>query len=100
MQYSKSVDTRELTAELDFSVKGGPATRQVYISQPDKSLPGGQKQLTDLFVAPERRSTPRRSSKLAELAELAELSPQGRFSWRKGSSRLLSGSSGRVTMPR
>lgn len=53
---SNSITTENLVAELDFSDPGAPATRQVYISTPDASLPGGQRAVTELFSAPEAQS--------------------------------------------
>jgi ABC-type branched-subunit amino acid transport system substrate-binding protein len=42
-------DTGGLVADLDYSKKGDSPTKQVYIFQPDKSLPGGLKQVSDLY---------------------------------------------------
>ncbi|MQA15368.1 MAG: ABC transporter substrate-binding protein [Pseudonocardiaceae bacterium] len=50
---SDSITTQNLVADLDFSVPGAPATREVYISTPDTNVPGGQRTVTDLFKAPE-----------------------------------------------
>ncbi|GAB2933052.1 ABC transporter substrate-binding protein [Rhodococcus aerolatus] len=51
-----SASTEDLVAPLDFSNPGSPATRQVYIAQPDASAPGGLKQVQPLFEAPEAAS--------------------------------------------
>jgi ABC-type branched-subunit amino acid transport system substrate-binding protein len=44
-----SADTGGLVANLDYSKKGESPTKSVYIFQPDKSLPGGLKQISDLY---------------------------------------------------
>lgn len=51
-----SASTDDLVADLDFSSPGTPATRQVYIAQPDAAAPGGLTQVQPLFEAPEAES--------------------------------------------
>ena len=48
-----SASTDDLVAELDFSKPGTPATRQVYVAQPDAAAEGGLTYVEPLFEAPE-----------------------------------------------
>jgi ABC-type branched-subunit amino acid transport system substrate-binding protein len=45
------VTTENLVADLDFSQQGTPATREVYVAVPDKSIEGGLRQVKELFVS-------------------------------------------------
>jgi ABC-type branched-subunit amino acid transport system substrate-binding protein len=47
-----TVSTDGLIATLDYSKPGAIPARQVYIDQPDASVPGGLRQVQGLFVAP------------------------------------------------
>ncbi|PXY31273.1 ABC transporter substrate-binding protein [Prauserella muralis] len=49
LQQTTSAETGDLVAELDFSQPGAPATRQVYVAQPDASVEGGMKYVKPLF---------------------------------------------------
>lgn len=51
MQQTTSADTGDLVAALDFGKPGAPATRQVYVAQPDASAAGGTKYVQQLFEA-------------------------------------------------
>ncbi|NEA30619.1 ABC transporter substrate-binding protein [Streptomyces sp. SID13031] len=51
MQQTTSADTGNLVAPLDFTKSGSPATRQVYVAQPDASAAGGTKYVQQLFEA-------------------------------------------------
>lgn len=53
LRQTKSADTGNLVANLDFSKPGAPPTRRVYVAQPDGSVPGGIRQVNSLFEAPE-----------------------------------------------
>jgi len=53
---TNSANTDDLVAKLDFSNPGTPATRQVYIAQPDAAAPGGLKQVQPLFEAPDAKT--------------------------------------------
>ncbi|RBM23129.1 ABC transporter substrate-binding protein [Prauserella sp. PE36] len=55
LQETTSADTGDLVAKLDFSQPGAPATRQVYVAQPDASVPGGMKYVKPLFESPEAK---------------------------------------------
>lgn len=48
--------TDDLVADLNFAKPGAPAAREVYVGVPDPAVPGGIRQVTPLFVAPEARS--------------------------------------------
>jgi ABC-type branched-subunit amino acid transport system substrate-binding protein len=48
-----TITTGKLIAELDFAKPGSPATREVSVGVPDAKVPGGIRQMTPLFVAPE-----------------------------------------------
>ncbi|SFP68131.1 ABC-type branched-chain amino acid transport system, substrate-binding protein [Amycolatopsis arida] len=54
-QRTSSVDTGDLVAELDFSQPGAPATRKVYVAQPDAAAEGGLKYVKPLFEAPDAK---------------------------------------------
>lgn len=56
MQQTTSADTGDLVASLDFGKPGAPATRQVYVAQPDASAPGGQKYVQQLFEADQAKT--------------------------------------------
>jgi ABC-type branched-subunit amino acid transport system substrate-binding protein len=56
LRQSTNITTGNLVADLDFAKLGAPATREVYIGVPDAAVPGGIRQVTPLFVAPEARS--------------------------------------------
>ena len=47
-----TVETDGLIATLDYSKPGQIPARQVYLNQPDASVPGGLRQVQGLFVAP------------------------------------------------
>ncbi|WP_405059461.1 ABC transporter substrate-binding protein [Kribbella sp. NBC_01505] len=49
MQQTTSADTGDLVAALNFGTPGAPATRQVYVAQPDAAAPGGTKYVQPLF---------------------------------------------------
>ena len=51
LEQSTEITTEDLVAQLDFSASGTPATREVYIAQPDIESPGGLKQVRPLFVS-------------------------------------------------
>jgi ABC-type branched-subunit amino acid transport system substrate-binding protein len=51
MQQTTSANTGDLVAALDFGKPGTPATRQVYVAQPDASAAGGTKYVQPLFEA-------------------------------------------------
>ncbi len=54
---SEAITTQELVAsELDFSQAGSPPSRAVYIAQADPAQPGGLRQVTEPFTAPEAES--------------------------------------------
>lgn len=55
LQQTTSAETGDLVAPLDFSQPGAPATRQVYVAQPDASAEGGMKYVKPLFEAPEAK---------------------------------------------
>lgn len=48
-----SAETDDLVAPLDFSSPGTPATRSVYVAQPDAEAEGGLSYVKELFEAPE-----------------------------------------------
>jgi ABC-type branched-subunit amino acid transport system substrate-binding protein len=56
MQQTTSADTGSLVAALDFGRPGAPATRQVYVAQPDASAPGGLKYVQQLFEADQAKT--------------------------------------------
>ncbi|MGH3934312.1 MAG: ABC transporter substrate-binding protein [Pseudonocardiaceae bacterium] len=56
LRQSTNITTGNLIADLDFAKPGAPAAREVYIGIPDAAVPGGIRQVTPLFVAPEARS--------------------------------------------
>jgi ABC-type branched-subunit amino acid transport system substrate-binding protein len=56
VQQTTSADTADLVAALDFGKPGAPATRQVYVAQPDASTPGGAKPVQQLFEADQART--------------------------------------------
>lgn len=56
MQQTTSADTGDLVAALDFSKPGAPATRQVYVAQPDASAEGGAKYVQPLFESDEAKA--------------------------------------------
>ncbi|MGH3974957.1 MAG: ABC transporter substrate-binding protein, partial [Pseudonocardiaceae bacterium] len=56
LRQSANITTGNLIADLDFAKPGAPAAREVYIGVPDAAVPGGIRQVTPLFVAPEARS--------------------------------------------
>jgi hypothetical protein len=47
-----SVDTDGTIAPLNYSQPGQPPARQVYIAQPDASVPGGLKVVQNLYSSP------------------------------------------------
>lgn len=53
LEETTSADTGDLVASLDFSAPGAPATRQVYVAQPDASAEGGLRYVKELFEAEE-----------------------------------------------
>lgn len=56
VQNATSISTNDLVADLDFSTRGAPATRSVYVARPSLDTPGGIKQASDLFVSPDAKS--------------------------------------------
>ncbi|WP_210583327.1 ABC transporter substrate-binding protein [Streptomyces sp. GESEQ-35] len=56
MQQTTSADTGDLVATLDYSKPGAPATRQVYIAQPDADAEGGLRSVQPLFEADEAKT--------------------------------------------
>jgi ABC-type branched-subunit amino acid transport system substrate-binding protein len=56
MQETTSADTGNLVAALDFGKAGAPATRQVYVAQPDASAAGGTKYVQPLFEADQAKT--------------------------------------------
>jgi predicted ABC-type transport system involved in lysophospholipase L1 biosynthesis ATPase subunit len=56
MQQTTSADTGDLVAALNFGKPGAPATRQVYVAQPDASTPGGAKYVQQLFEADQAKT--------------------------------------------
>jgi ABC-type branched-subunit amino acid transport system substrate-binding protein len=56
MQQTTSADTEGLVAALNFGSPGAPATRQVYVAQPDASVPGGTKYVQQLFEADQAKT--------------------------------------------
>jgi len=50
---ASSISTDDLVADLDFSTRGAPATRSVYVARPSLETPGGVEQASDLFVSPD-----------------------------------------------
>jgi ABC-type branched-subunit amino acid transport system substrate-binding protein len=56
MRQTTSADTGNLVAALDFGKAGAPATRQVYVAQPDASAAGGQKYVQQLFEADQAKT--------------------------------------------
>jgi hypothetical protein len=55
LRQSTDITTGNLIADLDFAKPGAPAAREVYIGVPDAAVPGGIRQVTPLFMAPEAR---------------------------------------------
>lgn len=53
---SRNISTDNLVANLNLSKVGTPATREVYIAQPDLNSKGGLKQLAPLFVSEDAKS--------------------------------------------
>ena len=56
MQQTTSANTGDLVAALNFGTAGAPATRQVYVAQPDKSAAGGTKYVQPLFEADQAKT--------------------------------------------
>lgn len=56
MQETTSADTGDLVAALNFGTPGAPATRQVYVAQPDASVAGGTKYVQQLFEADQAKT--------------------------------------------
>ncbi|MGH3777300.1 MAG: ABC transporter substrate-binding protein [Pseudonocardiaceae bacterium] len=56
LRQSTNITTDKLVADLDFTKPGAPAAREVHVGVPDAAVPGGIRQVTPLFVAPEARS--------------------------------------------
>ncbi|SFA71941.1 amino acid/amide ABC transporter substrate-binding protein, HAAT family [Amycolatopsis marina] len=56
LKQTTSAETGDLVAPLDFSQEGAPATRQVYVAQPDAEAEGGMKYVKQLFEAPDAKS--------------------------------------------
>lgn len=56
LSQSTGITTDELIAKLDFTKRGAPAAREVYVGVPDTAVPGGIRQVTPLFGAPEAQS--------------------------------------------
>ncbi|SDD26943.1 ABC transporter substrate-binding protein [Actinokineospora iranica] len=55
LKETTSAGTENLVAALDFSKPGAPATRQVYVAQPDPGAEGGVRYVKPLFEAAEAR---------------------------------------------
>ncbi|GAB3493952.1 ABC transporter substrate-binding protein [Amycolatopsis cihanbeyliensis] len=55
LKRTTSAETGDLVAPLDFSVPGAPATRQVYVAQPDAAAEGGLRYVKPLFEATEAK---------------------------------------------
>ncbi len=51
LKESDDISTDDLVAALDLTQPGSPATREVYIAQPDVKAPGGVKQIGPLFTS-------------------------------------------------
>jgi len=51
LRASENITTEELVADLDLTQVGTPATREIYIAQPDAGEDGGLRQLGPLFVS-------------------------------------------------
>lgn len=51
-----TITTGQLTAELSFAKPGSPASREAFVGVPDPAVPGGIRQVTPLFVAPDTQS--------------------------------------------
>ncbi|MGH3823746.1 MAG: ABC transporter substrate-binding protein [Pseudonocardiaceae bacterium] len=51
-----SITTGKLVDDLSFAKPGAPASRQAYIGLPDPAVPGGIRQVTPLFLAPDAQS--------------------------------------------
>lgn len=56
LRQSTDITTDNLVTDLDFAKPGAPAARKVYVGVPDAAVPGGVRQVTPLFVAPEAQS--------------------------------------------
>ena len=55
LKQTTSASTEKLIADLNFSLAGAPATREVYVAQPDATAEGGVKYVKPLFQAPEAK---------------------------------------------
>lgn len=53
---SSKITTDKLVSKLDFSKPGSPSSRDVYIAQVDKSVPGGLKQVQALKQFPDAKT--------------------------------------------
>ncbi|MGH3755095.1 MAG: ABC transporter substrate-binding protein [Pseudonocardiaceae bacterium] len=56
LRQSTDITTDSLVADLDFTKPGSPATREVYAGVPDAGVPGGIRQVTPLFAAPDTQT--------------------------------------------
>jgi len=56
LQESKSIQTGDLVAELDFSRAGAPPTRRVYVARVDASTKGGLTYVKPLFESEDAKS--------------------------------------------
>ncbi|WP_199429921.1 ABC transporter substrate-binding protein [Qaidamihabitans albus] len=56
LEETTSAETGDLVAALDFSQPGAPATREVYVAQPDASVEGGMKYVKQLFEAEDAKN--------------------------------------------
>lgn len=56
LRQSTDITTDSLVADLDFAKPGSPATREVYAGVPDAGVPGGIRQVTPLFTAPDAQT--------------------------------------------
>jgi hypothetical protein len=51
-----TIITDKLVADLSFTKPGSPAAREVFAGVPDPAVPGGIRQVTPLFMAPDAKS--------------------------------------------
>jgi ABC-type branched-subunit amino acid transport system substrate-binding protein len=56
LRQSTTIITDKLVADLSFTKPGSPAAREVFAGVPDPAVPGGIRQVTPLFMAPDAKS--------------------------------------------
>lgn len=56
MRQLGTISTEALITELNFAKPGSPAARETYVGVPDPAVPGGMRQVTPLFTAPDTQS--------------------------------------------